>query len=167
MRDSAFGPPAIPPDFWSRPEVTAALARRDIGELFRLLKTLRRDEPDPDRRGDRQRPGPGQPDHPRQLRGPHRQEPGPDRRGPGHARRRAGRPRPGTVQSRARVQSSRACCAVSPEPRDSGPVPGHDQRRSDRKHQPVAGRRGPRPRADLRSTGARRLDLRRAGLAGQ
>ena len=40
MRDSAFGPPAIPPDFWSRPEVTAALARRDIGELFRLLKTL-------------------------------------------------------------------------------------------------------------------------------
>ena len=40
MRDSAFGPPAISPDFWSRPEVTAALARRDIGELFRLLKTL-------------------------------------------------------------------------------------------------------------------------------
>jgi len=38
MRDSAFGPPAISPDFWSRPEVTAALGRRDIGELFRLLK---------------------------------------------------------------------------------------------------------------------------------
>ena len=40
MRDSAFGPPAIPPDFWSRPEVTAALGRRDIGDLFRLLKAL-------------------------------------------------------------------------------------------------------------------------------
>ena len=31
-------PPVIPPDFWSRPEVTSALTRRDIGELFRLLK---------------------------------------------------------------------------------------------------------------------------------
>jgi transcriptional regulator with XRE-family HTH domain len=40
MRDSAFGPPAISPDFWSRPEVTAALDRRDIGKLFRLLNAL-------------------------------------------------------------------------------------------------------------------------------
>src|SRR5712691_5052744 len=40
MRDSAFAPPAIPPDFWSRSEVTAALGRRDIGELFRLLNAL-------------------------------------------------------------------------------------------------------------------------------
>jgi len=38
MRDSAFGPADIPPDFWTRPEVTRALARRDIGELFCLLK---------------------------------------------------------------------------------------------------------------------------------
>ena len=38
MRDSAFGPADIPPDFWTRPDVTRALARRDIGELFRLLK---------------------------------------------------------------------------------------------------------------------------------
>lgn len=40
MRDSAFGPPAISPGFWFRPEVTAALGRRDIGELFGLLKVL-------------------------------------------------------------------------------------------------------------------------------
>ncbi len=38
MRDSAFGPADIPPDFWTRPEVTRALAHRDIGALFRLLK---------------------------------------------------------------------------------------------------------------------------------
>src|ERR1700685_4181735 len=38
MRDSAFGPVEIPADFWSRPEVTRALTRRDMGELFRLLK---------------------------------------------------------------------------------------------------------------------------------
>jgi transcriptional regulator with XRE-family HTH domain len=38
MRDSAFGPADIPPDFWTRPEVTRALTCRDIGELFRLLK---------------------------------------------------------------------------------------------------------------------------------
>jgi transcriptional regulator with XRE-family HTH domain/tetratricopeptide (TPR) repeat protein len=38
MRDSAFGPADIAPDFWTRPDVTRALAHRDIGELFRLLK---------------------------------------------------------------------------------------------------------------------------------
>jgi transcriptional regulator with XRE-family HTH domain len=38
MRDSAFGPVAIPPDFWVRPDVSYALERRDIGEVFRLLK---------------------------------------------------------------------------------------------------------------------------------
>ena len=38
MRDSAFGPADIPPEFWTRPDVTRALARQDIGELFRLLK---------------------------------------------------------------------------------------------------------------------------------
>ena len=38
MRDSAYGPVTIPPDFWSRPDVNRALASRDIGELFRLLK---------------------------------------------------------------------------------------------------------------------------------
>jgi transcriptional regulator with XRE-family HTH domain len=38
MRDSAFGPPAIPPDFWSRPDVRNALTRRDIGAVFRLLR---------------------------------------------------------------------------------------------------------------------------------
>jgi transcriptional regulator with XRE-family HTH domain len=37
MRDSASGPVAIPPDFWSRPDVIHALADRDIGKLFRLL----------------------------------------------------------------------------------------------------------------------------------
>jgi transcriptional regulator with XRE-family HTH domain len=37
MRDSASGPVAIPPDFWSRPDVSDALADRDIGKLFRLL----------------------------------------------------------------------------------------------------------------------------------
>ena len=38
MRDSAYGPMTISPDFWSRPDVNRALASRDIGELFRLLK---------------------------------------------------------------------------------------------------------------------------------
>ena len=38
MRDSAFGPVTISPDFWSHPNVTRALANRDIGELFRLLR---------------------------------------------------------------------------------------------------------------------------------
>ena len=38
MRDSAFGPPAVPPGFWARPDVRRALASRDMGELFRLLK---------------------------------------------------------------------------------------------------------------------------------
>ena len=38
MRDSAFGHVAIPPDFWSRPDVRGALASRDMGELFRLLR---------------------------------------------------------------------------------------------------------------------------------
>ncbi len=38
MRDSAFGPVTVSPDFWSRPDVTRALASRDIGELFRLLR---------------------------------------------------------------------------------------------------------------------------------
>ena len=37
MRDSAFGPIALPESFWHRPEVSAALASRDMGELFRLL----------------------------------------------------------------------------------------------------------------------------------
>ena len=37
MRDSAFGPVAVSPDFWSRPDVRQALASRDMGELFRLL----------------------------------------------------------------------------------------------------------------------------------
>ena len=37
MRDSAFGPVAASPDFWSRPDVGQALASRDMGELFRLL----------------------------------------------------------------------------------------------------------------------------------
>src|ERR1022692_702512 len=37
MRDSAFGPVAVPPDFWARPDVRGALASRDIGGLFRLV----------------------------------------------------------------------------------------------------------------------------------
>ncbi len=37
MRNSAFGPIALPESFWHRPEVSAALASRDMGELFRLL----------------------------------------------------------------------------------------------------------------------------------
>jgi transcriptional regulator with XRE-family HTH domain len=38
MRESAFGPIAISPAFWSRPDVVRALTSHDIGELFRLLK---------------------------------------------------------------------------------------------------------------------------------
>ncbi|MDQ2877105.1 MAG: XRE family transcriptional regulator [Actinomycetota bacterium] len=38
MRESAFGPVSISPDFWTRADVTQALARRDVGELFRLVK---------------------------------------------------------------------------------------------------------------------------------
>ena len=38
MRDRAFGPVSVSPDFWSRPDVTRALTSRDIGELFRLLR---------------------------------------------------------------------------------------------------------------------------------
>lgn len=37
MRDSAFGPIALPESFWHRSDVTAALASRDMGELFRVL----------------------------------------------------------------------------------------------------------------------------------
>ena len=37
MRDSAFGPIALPESFWHRPDVSAALTSRDMGELFRLL----------------------------------------------------------------------------------------------------------------------------------
>ena len=38
MRVSAFDPPAIPADFWERPSVAQALACRDMGALFRLLR---------------------------------------------------------------------------------------------------------------------------------
>lgn len=38
MRDGAFDPPALPPQFWHRPDVKSALAARDIGALFRLLR---------------------------------------------------------------------------------------------------------------------------------
>jgi len=38
MRDSAFTPPALPAAFWHRPDVRAALARQDIGALFRLAR---------------------------------------------------------------------------------------------------------------------------------
>ena len=37
MRDSAFGPIALPDSFWHRPDVSAALASKDMGELFGLL----------------------------------------------------------------------------------------------------------------------------------
>jgi transcriptional regulator with XRE-family HTH domain len=37
MRASAFDPPAIAAEFWARPSVAQALARRDMGALFRLL----------------------------------------------------------------------------------------------------------------------------------
>jgi transcriptional regulator with XRE-family HTH domain len=38
MRDSAFGPPALPEAFWDRGSVRRALDHRDIGALFRLLR---------------------------------------------------------------------------------------------------------------------------------
>ena len=37
MRDSAFGPIALPDTFWHRTDVSAALASKDMGELFSLL----------------------------------------------------------------------------------------------------------------------------------
>jgi transcriptional regulator with XRE-family HTH domain len=45
MRDGAFAPVAIPAEFWARPDVTRALARRDIGAVFRFLTD--RDGPGP------------------------------------------------------------------------------------------------------------------------
>src|SRR6266567_4453397 len=39
MRDSAYDPPALTPQFWTRPDVRRALERQDIGVLFRLLST--------------------------------------------------------------------------------------------------------------------------------
>jgi transcriptional regulator with XRE-family HTH domain len=39
MRDSAFDPPALPPEFWARSDVRHSLDRQDIGALFRLLST--------------------------------------------------------------------------------------------------------------------------------
>ncbi len=56
MRDSAFDPVEIPADFWSRPDVTRALARRDIGALFRLLQQRTGIEPEPDRHRHRASP---------------------------------------------------------------------------------------------------------------
>ena len=38
MRTSAFEPPDVPPAFWEHPDVARALAERDMGSLFRLLK---------------------------------------------------------------------------------------------------------------------------------
>jgi tetratricopeptide (TPR) repeat protein len=37
MRDSAFGPLALPEQFWSRADVRDALRRRQVGTLFRLI----------------------------------------------------------------------------------------------------------------------------------
>jgi tetratricopeptide (TPR) repeat protein len=37
MRDSAYDPPALTPQFWARHDVRRALERQDIGALFRLL----------------------------------------------------------------------------------------------------------------------------------
>jgi hypothetical protein len=37
MRDSAFDPPALTPQFWARLDVRRALERKDMGALFRLL----------------------------------------------------------------------------------------------------------------------------------
>ena len=39
MRDSAFDPPALQPEFWARSDVRRSLDRQDIGALFRLLST--------------------------------------------------------------------------------------------------------------------------------
>ena len=38
MRARAFDPPSIPPAFWDRPQVLAALRQRDMGALFTLLR---------------------------------------------------------------------------------------------------------------------------------
>jgi tetratricopeptide (TPR) repeat protein len=38
MRTSAFELPDIPPTFWEHPDIVRALAERDMGALFRLLK---------------------------------------------------------------------------------------------------------------------------------
>ena len=40
MRTSAFEPPDIPASFWEHPSVARALAERDMGALFKLLKQL-------------------------------------------------------------------------------------------------------------------------------
>src|SRR5713101_1762311 len=37
MRDSAYDPPALTPQFWARHDVRRALEQQDIGALFRLL----------------------------------------------------------------------------------------------------------------------------------
>ncbi len=37
MRDSAFDPPALPAEFWARPDVRRALSGQDIGALFTLI----------------------------------------------------------------------------------------------------------------------------------
>lgn len=37
MRQSAFDPPALPREFWARPDVRAALERQDVGALFQLV----------------------------------------------------------------------------------------------------------------------------------
>jgi transcriptional regulator with XRE-family HTH domain len=37
MRDGALDPPALPKDFWKRPDVRQALTTRSIGQFFRLL----------------------------------------------------------------------------------------------------------------------------------
>ena len=166
MRDSAFGPPAIPPDLWSRPEVTAALGRRDIGELFRLLKALagmsqtRIGAATGNAQGrvseiisgkyevrtvtslDRIAQGLDMPDYARVALG----------LAPANL---AQRPLP------------RCFPTASTRPRDCGPVPGHDRRGGDGEHPPVAGRCGPRTRADLSAARACRLDVGRAGLARQ
>lgn len=38
MRESALDPPVIKDEFWNRPDVCQALAQREIGALFRLLR---------------------------------------------------------------------------------------------------------------------------------
>ncbi|HVB42996.1 MAG TPA: XRE family transcriptional regulator, partial [Streptosporangiaceae bacterium] len=37
MRDSAYDPPALTPQFWTRLDVRRALEQRDFGALFRLV----------------------------------------------------------------------------------------------------------------------------------
>jgi tetratricopeptide (TPR) repeat protein len=41
MRDSAYDPPALTPQFWARLDVRRALERQDIGALFRLVLSQR------------------------------------------------------------------------------------------------------------------------------